>query len=125
MVDTEILWWADASVAAPVWNPLAPGHRQARRPRPRRWVRRHGGPGWIGLSVAEVSNGTDLNGDGDQADQVYVLVDLSAQPARRPQHRHRAARACRRFRSRARRSPITGVGGDTGVVIQAAETRQR
>ena len=119
--DTEILWWADASVNPPVWKQVAPGIGGLAG------LALDGGsasmvePGWIGLSVAEVSNGTDLNGDGDQADQVYVLVDVRLNqpvvhvtgivplaPASLPLPGATLA--------------LTGVGGDTGVVIQATES---
>ena len=120
-VDSEILFWADVSVAAPTWSTLAPGFGGLAG------LALDGGsaamvwPGWLGLSVAEVSNGADLNGDGDQADQVFLLVDLSVKPP----VVHNTGIVPLNPASlplTGATIPITGVGGDTGVLVQAVET---
>lgn len=120
-VDTEILWWADASLLPPVWATIAPGIGGLAG------LALDGGsaamvsPGWLALSVAEVSNGSDMNGDGDQGDQVYLLVDLSVKPPV-VHNTGLVPLAPATLPLPGATLPVTGVGGDTGVVVQATET---
>jgi len=120
-VDTEILYWVDGSLPAPRWQTVAPGGT------PLAGLTLDGGsaaqvwPGWVGMAVSEAANTYDFNGDGDQSDLVFMLLDLTVNPP--------VIHNTRIGPLNPSALPLpgatlaqTGVGGDTGVVIQAAES---
>ena len=79
-------------------------------------------PGWISLALSEAANGADLNGDGDVQDVTLLLVDISAGVPMVHKTGLDPLGAGGVLPVGATTIPQTGVGGDTGVCIQVAET---
>lgn len=120
-LDTEIVYWADASPPVPVWRTVAPGGT------PLAGIALDGGsaaqvwPGWVGMAVSEAANSYDFNADGDQGDTVFMLLDLTSNP---PVLHNTGLVPLNPslLPLQGATLALTGVGGDTGVVVQAAES---
>lgn len=120
--DTEVLHWTDA-VAAPATSIPVPPPAGL----PLAGLTLDGGSaahiaaGWLSIVVSETANGTDLNGDTDTSDAVFMLVDLTATPPV-VHNTGLVSLAPAGLPLPGCTIPDTGVGGHTGVVVQATET---
>ncbi len=118
MLDTEVLYWTDAVGAPTVANKVLPGVAGLQG------LALDGGsaasiaPGWIGIAATEGAN-KDLNGDGDTLDTVYFIVNATGAS---PVVTNTGLVPLPGAALAGSTIPTTGVGGDDGVIVQAAET---
>lgn len=116
-LDTEVLHYTDAATAPATTAPVSPGVPMLGGLALDGGSAAHVADGWISAAVTETAN-RDLNGDGDTSDTILFLIDVRSGT---PVVTNTGLTPVPTGAIPGSTIPVTGVGGDDGVVAQFSE----